>query len=59
MKLTTKKITKFNFYKNSKFSKIKFEYFIPIVLILITLPLFNRMFTQRNELKYLYIAQNI
>lgn len=59
MKLTTKKITKFNFYKNSKFSKIKFEYFIPIVLIIITLPLFNRMFMQRNELKYLYIAQNI
>ena len=46
MKLMTKKIT-------------KFEYFIPIVLILITLPLLNRLFTQRNELKYLYIAQDI
>lgn len=49
MKLPTKKITKFNFYKDFKLKKIKikfkFEYFIPIVLILITLPLFNRMFT--------------
>ena len=63
MKLPTKKITKFNFYKDFKLKRIKikfkFEYFIPIVLILVTLPLFNRMFTQRNELKYLYIAQNI
>lgn len=66
MKSLTKKITRFDFYKNfnriiSKNIKIKFkfEYLIPIVLILVTLPLFNRMFTPKNELKYLYIAQDI
>ena len=56
MKLPTKKITKFNFYKDYKLKRIKikfkFENFIPIVLSLITLPLLNRLFTQRNELKY-------
>ena len=63
MKLSTKKInsqTKFkNFLSQKKKIKFKIEYFIPIILILITLPLLNRLFTPRNELKYLYIAENM
>ena len=63
MKLSTKKInsqTKFkNFLSQKKKIKFKIEYFIPIILILITLPLLNRLFTPKNELKYLYIAENM
>ena len=42
-----------------KDNKIKWEYFIPIFLIIITLPLIHRLFTPRNELRYLYIAEDI